>query len=68
MATKNNKGVYIEGHNDKNGTSHVSFYDKDPRIDPHVSWHININSDKTGTIVESDGKGSKQITKIDLNK
>lgn len=68
MATENKKGMFIEGHNDKRGTSHVSFYDRDPKERPHESIHINIQSDGTGTIVESDGVGGKTTTHIDLNK
>lgn len=68
MATANNKGVYIEAHNDKHGTSHISFYDKDPKSGPHVSYHINIRRDGTGTIIESDGSGSKITTPIKLKK
>lgn len=68
MATPNNKGVYIDAHNDKRGTSHVSFYDRDPRSGSHESIHININSNGTGTIVESSGTGSKTVTKINLKK
>ena len=68
MAVPNNKGVYIAAHNDKRGTSHVNFYDREPGDGPHESIHINIRSDGSGTIVESDGKGNKTITAIDLNK
>lgn len=68
MATSNNKGVYIDAHNDKHGTSHVSFYDRDPSSGSHESIHINIRSDGTGTIVESNGSGSKTTTHINLNK
>lgn len=68
MATSNNKGVYIDAHNDNRGTSHVSFYDRDPKSGSHESIHINIRSDGTGTIVESNGSGSKATTHIDLNK
>ncbi len=68
MATKNNQGVYIEGHNDNRGTAHVSFYDRDPSSGPHESIHINIRNDGTGTIVESNGSGDKTVTQINLNK
>lgn len=68
MATSNKKGVYIEAHNDKRGTSHVSFYDRDPSKGPHESIHINIRSDGTGTIIESGGSGKKPPTYIDLKK
>lgn len=67
MATKNSKGMYIEGHNDKHGTSHMNFYDKDPSKGPHQSIHININSDGTGTIVEKNGD-TKTVTPINLKK
>lgn len=30
MAKENSKGVFIEGHNDPHGTSHINFYDRDP--------------------------------------
>lgn len=68
MANPNNKGVYIDAHNDKRGTSHISFYDKDPCKGSHESIHINISNDGTGTIVESNGNGSKIITHININK
>ena len=68
MATPNNKGIYIDAHNNEYGTSHVSFYDRDPSSGPHVTTHINIKSDGTGTIVESNAAGKKTITPINLNK
>lgn len=68
MATPNNKGVYIDAHNDKHGTSHISFYDKNPSSGPHESIHINIRSDGSGTIVESNGSSGKTITHININK
>lgn len=68
MAEENKNGVYIDAHNDKHGTSHVSFYGSDPSNGPHESIHVNIRSDGTGTIVESDGSGGKTTTYIDLNK
>lgn len=67
MATENKKGVFIEAHNDKRGTSHVSFYDKDPSKEPHETIHVNIRSDGTGTIVEKNGD-SKTVTPINLKK
>lgn len=67
MATKNSKGMYIEGHNDKHGTSHMNFYDNDPSKGPHQSFHINIKSDGTGTIVEKNS-GTKTVTPINLKK
>lgn len=67
MATANKKGVYIEAHNDRRGTSHVNVYDRDPSQGPHGSIHVNIHSDGTGTIVEKNG-GVRTVTKIDLNK
>lgn len=66
-ATPNNAGVYIEIHDDKNGTSHVNFYGSDPKAGPHESIHLNIRSDGTGSIVES-SNGDKTTTYIDLNK
>jgi len=67
MATANKKGVFIEAHNDKRGTSHVNFYDRNPGAGPHESIHINIHSDGTGTIVEKNG-GTKTVTPINLKK
>ena len=67
MAKQNNAGVYIDAHNDKKGTSHVDFYDKDPK-GPHDSIHINIKNDGKGTIVETDANGNKTTTNIDLRK
>lgn len=67
MAYKNEKGLYIEGHNDSHGTSHMNFYGGDPR-EPHESIHLNIKEDGTGTIVEKDRDGNKTITHIDLKK
>ncbi len=67
MATENNKGVYIDAHNDNHGTSHVDIYDSDPRGN-HSSIHINIGSDGKGTIVEKDAGGNKNTTYIDLKK
>ncbi len=68
MAAQNSKGVYVEAHNDNRGTSHINFYDRDPKSGPHESIHINIRDDGKGTIVESDGSGNKTTAHIDLNK
>lgn len=68
MATSNNQGVYIEAHNDNHETSHINIYDRDPASGPHESIHVNIRSDGSGTIVESDGSGNKTSTNINLNK
>lgn len=67
MAKENNKGVYIDAHNDKRGTSHIDFYDGDPK-GAHESIHINIGDDGKGRIVEKDSNGSKTTTYIDLDK
>lgn len=67
MTYKNEKDMYIEAHNDSRGTSHMNFYDGDPR-EPHESIHINIKEDGTGTIVEKDRDGNKETTHIDLKK
>lgn len=67
-AFENSKGVFIEAHNDKRGTSHVNFYDRDPSKGPHETIHINIRSNGTGTIVESNGSGGKTTTYINLKK
>lgn len=67
MAKENNKGIYFDAHNDRNGTSHIDIYSNDPRKDSHDSIHINIKNDGTGTIVEKDSNG-KTITNIDLKK
>lgn len=68
MAKENSKGVFIEGHNDPHGTSHINFYDRDPSKKGHESIHINIKADSSGTIVEKDSSGNKTITFINLNK
>lgn len=67
MATQNNTGVYIDAHNDKNGTSHIDIYDRDPK-GSHDSMHINIKNDGKGTIVEKSANGGKTTTNIDLHK
>lgn len=35
MAAQNSKDVYVEAHNDNRGTSHINFYDRDPKSGPH---------------------------------
>ena len=67
MATQNNEGVYIDAHNDKNGTSHIDFYGSNPQEKHDESIHINIKDDGTGSIVEKYGD-EKITTYIDLNK
>lgn len=66
MAYKNDEGVYLDAHNDKNGTSHVDIYSSNPR-EPHSSIHVNIKSDGTGSVVEKDESGNKETTYLDFN-
>ena len=55
---RNENGVYIDVHTDKNGKDHVSFYDRDPRDPEHESFHVNWDSDTgKGNIVESNDSG-----------
>ncbi len=63
-ASKNQKGVYLEGHTDKGGNMHVNVYNNNPTNPNHSSIHVNVNS-KTGkgTIVEKSGS-SKTTTNI----
>ena len=59
---KNEEGVYIRVTTDKNGKTHIDFYNDDPK-GPHTSTHININKDsKDGTIVQKDSDGEKTTT------
>ena len=61
---KNNEGVYIDVHTDKNGKDHVSFYDKDPSDSSHSSIHVNWDSETgKGSIVDTTS-GDKESTDI----
>ena len=44
---KNEKGVIIDVHTDKNGKDHIDIYDKDPKEKDHKSIHINIDTNTT---------------------
>ena len=61
---ENEKGVHIETHTDKNNREHISFYDKDPKLDDHKSIHINWDSSTgKGTIVDTTS-GEKETTDV----
>lgn len=66
MAYKNDKGVYLDAHNDKRKTSHIDVYSSDPSRN-HSSIHINIKPDGTGSVVEKDESGNKETTYLDFN-
>ena len=58
---KNEKGMYIDVHTDKNGKDHIDFYDRDPRQD-HSSIHIGWDSNTGKGSITDTTSGSKERT------
>ena len=58
---KNDKGVYIDAHTDKNGKDHVDIYSNDPK-GTHSSMHINWDSSTGKGSITDTTSGSKETT------
>ena len=60
---KNEKGMYIDVHTDKNGKDHIDFYSSDPRGE-HSSIHINWDSSTGKGSVTDTTSGSKDKSDV----